>query len=134
MKRLELPGTSGEQSPQMVSDMNKGFTEEELATIQNFELPLPGNVLSETIKNPTTVKKVLNESGDVNKKIGLKKGQLSTTKIARKNNKDKIAEYDKEITTLQKYRLRTGIIEEGKKTLKTGSGYNYPKRNTYKIN
>ena len=84
VKRLELPGPSGEQSPQMIANFNKGFTEEELATIQKYELPLPGNVFLETIKDPTTVKNVLNESGNVNKKIGLRKGQLSATKTAKK--------------------------------------------------
>ena len=84
MKRLELSGPSGEQTPQMISDMNKGFTEEELATIQKYKLPLPGNVLLETIKDPTIVKEVINKSGVVNKKIGLQKGQLSSTKTAKK--------------------------------------------------
>ena len=36
VKRLELPGPSGEQSPQMIANFNKGFTEEELATIQKI--------------------------------------------------------------------------------------------------
>ena len=134
VKRLELPAPSGEQSPQMIANFNKGFTEEELATIQKYELPLPGDVFLETIKDPTTAEKVLNESGDVNKKIGLRKGQLPTTKTAKKKNKDKIAKYDEEIATIKKYRQRIGFIEEGRKTLKTGSGYNQPKRNAYKIN
>ena len=134
VKRLELSGQSGEQTPQMISDMNKGFTEEELETIQKYKLPLPGDVLLETIKDPTIIKKVIKESGDTNQRIGLQKGQLSSTKTAKKKNKDKIAKYDKEIETIRKYRNRIGIIEEGQKTLKTGSGYNQPKRNAYKIN
>ena len=36
--------------------------------------------------------------------------------------------------TLKKYRNRLLVLEEGKKTLKTGSGYTQPKRNAYKIN
>ena len=35
VQRLALPGLSGEVAPKMVADMNKGFTQEELAFIQN---------------------------------------------------------------------------------------------------
>ena len=34
VQRLALPGPSGEVAPKMVADMNKGFTQEELAFIQ----------------------------------------------------------------------------------------------------
>ena len=43
VQRLALPGPSGE-APKMVADMNKGFTQEELAFIQNKELPLPADI------------------------------------------------------------------------------------------
>ena len=43
VQRLALPGPSGE-APKMVADMNKGFTQEELALIQNQELPLPAAI------------------------------------------------------------------------------------------
>ena len=53
---------------------------------------------------------------------------------AKKKTKDKIAEYDEQIQTIQKYRKRIGVIEEGKKTLKVGKGiYTQQKRNAYKI-
>ena len=35
VQRLALPGPSGEVAPKMVADMNKGFTQEELAFIQS---------------------------------------------------------------------------------------------------
>ena len=35
VQRLTLPGPSGEAAPKMIADMNKGFTQEELAFIQN---------------------------------------------------------------------------------------------------
>ena len=41
VERLALPGPSGEVAPKMVADMNKGLTQEELAFIQNQQLPLP---------------------------------------------------------------------------------------------
>ena len=58
-----------------------------------------------------------------------KKAHLSTTKTARKRNKDEIAEYDEGIETIRKYRQRIGILEEGAKTLKVGKGiYTHKKR------
>ena len=60
---------------------------------------------------------------------------MSTTKTARKRNKDEIAEYDEGIEIIRKYRLRIGILEEGTKTLKVGKGnYTQKKRNAYNIN
>ena len=43
VQRLALPGPSGEVAPKMVADLNKGFTQEELAFIQNQQLPLPAD-------------------------------------------------------------------------------------------
>ena len=34
VQRLALPGPRGEVAPKMVADMNKGFTQEELAFVQ----------------------------------------------------------------------------------------------------
>ena len=47
--RLALQGPSGE-APKMVADMNKGFTQEELALIQNQELPLPADIFFANLK------------------------------------------------------------------------------------
>ena len=51
VQRLALPVPSGE-APKMVTDMNKGFTQEELAFIQNNELPLPADIFLQTSKEP----------------------------------------------------------------------------------
>ena len=60
---------------------------------------------------------------------------MSTTKTARKRNRDEIAEYDEGIETIRKYWQRIGILEKGTKTLKVGKGiYTQKKRNAYKIN
>ena len=86
-------------------------------------------------KNATIVQNTLDKSGELNKELGLKKAHLSTTNTAKKKNKDKIAEYNKEIDAIKKYRKRIGVIEEGTKTLKIGKGvYTQQKRNAYKIN
>ena len=58
----------------------------------------------------------------------------NTTKTNRKRNKDEIAEYTEGIDIINKYRQRTGILEEGAKTLKVAQGIYTKKRNAYKIN
>ena len=135
VQRLALPGPSGEVAPKMIADMNKGFTQEELAFIQNQELPLPADIFLQTLKQPNYAKQILDKSGEINKKLGQKKAHLSTTKANRKKNKDEITEYTEGIDIIRKYRQRIGIVEEGTKTLKTGQGiYTQKKRNAYKIN
>ena len=135
VQRLAFPGPSGEVAPKMIADMNKGFTQEELAFIQNQELPLPADIFLQTLKEPNYAKQILDKSGEMNKELGRKKAHLSTTKANRKKNKDEIAEYTEGIDIIRKYRQRIGIVEEGTKTLKTGQGiYTQKKRNAYKIN
>ena len=135
VQRLALPGPSGEVAPKMIADMNKGFTQEELAFIQNQELPLPADIFLQTLKEPNYAKQILDKSGEMNKELGRKKAHLSTTKTARKRNKDQIAEYDEGIKIIRKYRQRIGILEDSTKTLIVGKGiYTRKKRNAYKIN
>ena len=79
--------------------------------------------------------KKYDEVGEINSKLGQKKGSLSTTKNNRKKNKDKIAEYKKKIDSLKRYRERVISFKEGKKIIKKGKGiYTQKKRNAYKIN
>ena len=135
VQRLSLPGPSGEVAPKMVAGMNKRFTQEELAFVQSQQLPLPADIFLQTLKEPNYAKQILDKSGEMNKELGRKKAHLSTTKTARKRNKDQIAEYDEGIKIIRKYRQRIGILEESTKTLKVGKGiYTRKKRNAYKIN
>ena len=122
VQRLALPGPSGEVAPKMIADMNKGFTQEELAFIQTQQLPLPADIVLQTLKQPNYAKQILDKSGEINKKLGQKKAYLSTKKTNRKKNKDEIAEYTEGIDIIRKYRQRIGILEEGAKTLKFGQG------------
>ena len=101
VQRLALPGPSGEAA-KMVADMNKGFTQEELIFIQSQGLPLPADIFLQTLKEPNYAKEILDKSGEINKGLGRKKAHLSTTKTARKKNRDQIAEYDEEIETVRK--------------------------------
>ena len=73
VQRLALPGPSGEVAPKMVADMNKGFTQEELAFIQSQQLPLPTDIFLPTFKKPNYAKQILDKSGEINKKLGRKK-------------------------------------------------------------
>ena len=73
VQRLALPGPSGEVAPKMVADMNKGFTQEELAFIQNQELPLPADIFLQTLKEPNYAKQILAKSGKINKDLGQRK-------------------------------------------------------------
>ena len=135
VQRLALPGPSGEVAPKMVADMNKGFTQEELAFIQSQQLPLPADIFLQTLKQPNYAKQILDKSGEINKELGRNKTYLSTTKSNRKKNKDEIAEYTEGIDIIKKYRQRIGVLEEGTKTLKVGKGiYTQKKTNAYEIN
>ena len=128
VQRLALPGPSGEVEPKMIAEMNKGFTQEELAFIQNQEMPLPADIFLQTLKQPNYAKQILDKSGEINKKLSQKKAHLSTTKANRKKNKDEIAENTEGIDIIRKYRQRIGIVEEGAKTLKVGQGIYTQKR------
>ena len=101
VQRLALPGPSGEVAPKMVADMNKGFTHEELVFIQNQELLLPADIFLQTLKEPNYAKQILAKSGEINKELGRKKANLSTTKTNRKKNKDEIAEYTEGIDIIK---------------------------------
>ena len=73
VQRLALPGPSGEVAPKMIADMNKGFTQEELAFIQTQQLPLPA-------EGPNYAKQILDKSGEINKKLGQKKSPFEHKK------------------------------------------------------
>ena len=80
VQRLALPGPSGEVAPKMIADMNKGFTQEELAFIQTQQLPLPADIFLQTLKEPNYAKQILDKSGEINKKLGQKKSPFEHNK------------------------------------------------------
>ena len=45
--------------------MNKGLPSGKLAILQKYKLPLPSNVLVETLKDGDTISKVLDKSGEI---------------------------------------------------------------------
>ena len=100
VQRLALPSPSGE-APKMVADMNKGFTQGDLAFIQNQEFLLPADIFLQTLKEPNYVKEILAKSCDINRNLGRKKAHLSTTRTNGKKNKDEIAVYNEEIDIIK---------------------------------
>ena len=80
VQRLALPGPSGEVAPKMIADMNKGFTQEELAFIQTQQLPLPADIFLRTLKELNYAKQILDKSGKINKDLGQKKSQFKHNK------------------------------------------------------
>ena len=111
VQRLALKGSSCEES-KMIFNMNKGFTPDELTIIQNKDSPLTGDVFLQTLKEPNYANETSNKVGEINKDLG------TTTKNNRKENKDQIAKYEKEIDVMRKYRKIIDILEEGTKRCK----------------
>ena len=97
VQRLALPGPSGEVAPKMIADMNKGFTQEELAFIQNQQLPLPADIFLRTLKKPNYAKQILDKSGETNKELGRQKAHLSTTKATERKIRMKLPSILKEL-------------------------------------
>ena len=123
VQRLALPGPSGEVAPKMVADMNKGFTQEEFAFIQSQQLPLPADIFLQTLKQPNYAKQILDKSGEINKELGRKKANLSTTKTNRKKNKDEIAEYTEGIGITKKIQTKNWYFRGRLKNIESWSGY-----------
>ena len=118
--------------PEFKSDVDKGFDKDEIQKLTKYELDPPSDVLKASIDGTLDIDEYDENLGKKIKKLGIRKGQLSTTKKNRVKNKDQIDEITKDINFLQKYRNRIKIMPEGKKTI-LGTGYTQPKRNAYKI-
>lgn len=86
---LALPDPSG-KPPQMVPDMNKRFIQDEVTFVQNKQLPLPGDVLLQTLKEPDYAEEMSDKVGKMHQDLGRKKVHLSTTKTAKRKNIIKI--------------------------------------------
>ena len=134
--RDELPKMieDGEVEPstsKMKSDLDSGFSSEEIIKLTNKNLPPPSIILKSHLDNTINLNEFLKEIGEMTKELGRKKGQLSKQKFKTKN-KEAISDLSDEIALLQKYKKRINIIEEGAKTVGTGI-YTQKKRNAYKI-
>ena len=117
--------------PQYKSDIDKGFSGEEIKKLIVYGLLAPSDVLHGSVSGDLNFDEYDKKIGVILKDLGREKGHLSTRKKAKVKNKKAIDELTKEIKLIQKYRDRIQIIPEGKETL--GTGYLQPKRNAYKI-
>ncbi|XP_078343987.1 uncharacterized protein LOC144629627 [Oculina patagonica] len=117
--------------PNYKSDIDKGFTGEEIQKLIDYELLAPSEVLHGSVTGDLDFDEYNEKIGAKLKDLGRQKGHLSTIKKAKAKNKEAIDELTKEIKLIQKYRNRIQIIPEGKETL--GTGYLQPKRNAYKV-
>ena len=117
--------------PKYKSDIDKGFSGEEIQKLIGYELLAPSDVLHGSVSGDLNFDEYNEKIGTILKDLGRQKGHLSTTKKAKAKNKESIDELTKKIKLIQKYRDRIRIIPEGKETL--GTGYLQPKRNAYKV-
>ena len=117
--------------PKFKSDIDTGFSVDEVKKLTKYKLPLPSVVLKASIDGSLDIDEYDFNIGQKLSKLGRKLGRL-TRGEGKIKNADEINELAKDIKLIQKYRSRIKIIPEGKKTI-TGTGYTQPKRNAYKI-
>ena len=136
-KMIEDKGSDDEadkvepSTSKMKSDLDIGFSNEEIMKLTKRNLPPPSIILKSHLDNSIDLNEFIKELGEKTKELGRKKGTLSK-KSSKKNNKEKISDLSDEIKLLQKYKKRIDIIEEGAKTVGKGI-YTQKKRNAYKI-
>ena len=116
--------------PKFKSDIDTGFSVDEVKKLTEYKLPPPSDVLKASIDGSLDIDEYDKNIGKKLSELGGELGRLTRGK-GKIKNKDKIDELTKDIKLLQKYRNRIKIIPEGKKTI--GTGYTQPKRNAYKI-
>ena len=106
------------------SDMDSGFSIDEVEKLIEYKLSPPSDVLKASIDGSLDIDEYDINLGKQLNKLGAKKGNLSKGK-GKTKNKDKIDELTKDIKLIQKYRNRIKIIPEGKKTIGTGHTHAY---------
>ena len=122
-----------EKTPKLQSNMDDGFTTDEIQTLTEYNLYAPSDVLLAVKGKKLDWSNYNKKLGELIKKTGGIKGNLSKNKKMKDKNIDEINELTHDIKTMQKYKKRIGLIPEGLQTL-TGKGiYTQPKRNAYKI-
>ena len=121
-----------EEKPLYKSDIDQGFTPDEIKKLIDYKLPPPSQILKSHLDGSIDIDDYDKEIGKKTPKSRKKERTLSRTGKNRNKNKEKIGGLIENIKLLQKYRIRIGIIEEGGKTLGKGI-YTQKKRNAYKI-
>ena len=125
------PAMMQESQPTLKSNLDKGFTKDEMEILMYYKIPPPSDLLKIVKKGDVNFDEFNRTLGSLIQELGRQKGTLSRSKKKRANQ-EQLDEFTDQITALQKYRNRIAIIPEGLETL--GSGiYTQKKRNAYKI-
>ena len=122
-----------EKTPQLQSDLDGGFTSNELQTFMEYKLYSPSDVFKAVKDKKLDWDHYNGQITKLLKQIGREKGGLSKGVKAREKNAEKINQLANDIKTIQKYQKRISVIPEGLKTIGSGGRYKQPKRNAYKI-
>ena len=129
---IQLGDDDQEKKSPYKSNIDKGFTNDEIKILISHDLAPPSEVFKSYYENEIDIKDYEKDTGEIIKELGRQKGVLSNSKKRKAQNKKEIDELSEEIGVLQKYKKRISFIEEGSKTLGDGI-YTQKKRNAYKI-
>ena len=122
-----------EKSPIFRSNLDSGFSSDELKTLMEYNLFAPTDVLMAVKDQKLDWDNYSKQITQLLKEIGREKGGLSKGPKAKEKNAEKIEQLTNDLKTIQKYRNRISVIPEGLKTVGSGVKYKQPKRNAYKI-
>ena len=122
-----------EKSPKLQSNLDGGFTPDEMQTLMAYNLYAPSDVLMGVKDKKLDWDNYSRQITQLLKEIGREKGSLSKGAKAREKNVEKIEQLTNEIKTIQKYQKRISVIPEGLQTIGKGVKYKQPKRNANKI-
>ena len=121
-----------EKTPKLQSNLDDGFTPDEMQTLMTYNLYAPSDVLMAVKDKKLDWDDYDDKIGKLLKQIGGEKGRLSKNNKMKAKNAEEINELTNNIKTIQKHRERSGLIPEDLKTIGKGI-YTQPKRNAYKI-
>ena len=122
-----------EKSPKLQSNLDSGFSADEMQTLMKYNLFAPSDVLKAVKDQKLDWVDYNWQITQLLKEIGREKGGLSKGSKAKEKNAEKIEQLTNKIKTIQKYQKRISVIPEGLKTVGSGGRYKQPKRNAYKI-
>ena len=122
-----------EKSPKLQSNLDGGFSSDEMQTLMAYNLYAPSDVFKAVKDQKLDWDNYSKQITQLLKEIGREKGGLSKGPKAKEKNVEKIEQLTNDLKTIQKYRKRISVIPEGLKTVGSGGRYKQPKRNAYKI-
>ena len=109
-----------EKSPKLQSNLDIGFSSEEMQTLMAYKLYAPSDVLKAVNDQQLDWGDYSKRINKLLQKIGREKGGFSKGSKAKEKNSEKIAQLANDLKTIQKYRNRISVIPEGLKTVGSG--------------